>query len=345
MDQDKKNTSGAPSSDTTSALFVSARKKQLEEQEAAARAKEKEDQRLAAEAEVRRLEAEVEARRIKAAEDAKRVEAEAVEQKRRADEDAKRIAEETRQKQAQAAANPDAILGSAKKEVKLPQIPKLPKKEPGAPSKPAGQGGGVSGLLQNKKLLAIIGGGAAVIILAVVLIVTLGGNPAVKPLTESGEDFSGEWYDGTSESYNIIEFENDGTVSIDAGDGGIETASYKVNGETVTIVLDDGSKIELVLDGDYMISDDYEYILTRELVDGSVETYAPTGSYYMNGDAQSWRLTFAQTGVIEIFDPNSGPVAWDYILDEDMILAGAGEQLKIFIVIDADTIKSNEGNM
>ncbi len=49
MDQDNKNTTGAPSNDTTSALFVSARKKQLEQQEADRRAREKEEQRLAAE--------------------------------------------------------------------------------------------------------------------------------------------------------------------------------------------------------------------------------------------------------------------------------------------------------
>jgi hypothetical protein len=73
MDQDKKNATGAPSSDTTSALFVSARKKQLEQQEADQRAKEKEEKRLAAEAEVRRLEAEVEERRRKATEEANRV--------------------------------------------------------------------------------------------------------------------------------------------------------------------------------------------------------------------------------------------------------------------------------
>ena len=59
MAEDKKNPTGAPATDTTSALFVSARKKQLEQQEAERRAKEKEEALLAAEAETRRLELEV----------------------------------------------------------------------------------------------------------------------------------------------------------------------------------------------------------------------------------------------------------------------------------------------
>lgn len=147
MDQDKKTNSGAPSSDTTSALFVSARKKQLEQQEAERKAKEQEEQRLAAEAEVRRLEAEVEERRRKAEEEARRVEQEAAEKRKQAEEEGRRIeqeaaekrkqaeeearhiAEEARKKKAQAAEDPDAILGTApqKKEKKLPTMPKIPK--------------------------------------------------------------------------------------------------------------------------------------------------------------------------------------------------------------------------
>lgn len=161
MAQDSKNT-GAPSSDTTSALFVSARKKQLEQQEAERRAKEKEEQRLAAEAEVRRLEKEVEERKLKAEEDA-----------RRADDEARRIAEEARTRQAQAASNPDAILGSAqpqKKAVSLPQLPKINAKP---------QGGGAAAAEKpapNKKMLMIIGGAvAAVALIAVIIIMVSGG--------------------------------------------------------------------------------------------------------------------------------------------------------------------------
>lgn len=73
----EKKTTGAPSSDTTSALFVSARKKQLEQQEEERIAREKEEKRMAAEIEVRRLEKEVEERRKRAEEEAVRVEEEA----------------------------------------------------------------------------------------------------------------------------------------------------------------------------------------------------------------------------------------------------------------------------
>jgi hypothetical protein len=169
MDQDNKNTTGAPSNDTTSALFVSARKKQLEQQEADRRAKEKEEQRIAAEAEVRRLEREVEERRRKVEEDRVKTE-----------EEAKRIAQEARAKQAQAAADPDAVLGAApppKKEIKLPQMPKIPKiSMPHQQEKPA-SGGAVaaSKLPLSPKMLAIIGGGVAAVILIIVLVMTMGG--------------------------------------------------------------------------------------------------------------------------------------------------------------------------
>ena len=188
MDQDNKNTTGAPSNDTTSALFVSARKKQLEQQEADRRAKEKEEQRLAAEAEVRRLEREVEERRRKAEEDAKR-----------AEEDARRIAEEARARQAQAASNPDAILGAQpeKKETKLPSMPKLPKKIVPVATEKAAKAP------LNTKMLAIIGGGVAVVILIVVLVMTMGGGGDTSQEDEYGYGgYSEELADGSGYSFS-----------------------------------------------------------------------------------------------------------------------------------------------
>lgn len=164
MDQDKKQGSGAPSSDTTSALFVSARKKQLEQQETERRAQEKEAQRLAAEAEVRRLEAEVEERRRKAEEE-----------KVKAEEEARRIAEEARASKEAAAANPDAVLGrqADAKESKGPKIPSF--------TKPQKTGGTSSGAkpAPNKNVLIFGGIGAVVVIaLIIILVVTSGGGAA-----------------------------------------------------------------------------------------------------------------------------------------------------------------------
>jgi hypothetical protein len=166
MDNDNKTPSGAPSDDTTSALFVSARKKQLEQQEADRRAKEKEEQRLAAEAEVRRLEWEVAERRRQAEEEVRRVEFENAERRRIAEEEARRTGQAGGMGQPQQPYNPNAAPGAWQQPAQ---------KQPKA-AKPPAQGGGLSNLMKNKKLLAIVGGGAAVvIILVVVLIVTLGG--------------------------------------------------------------------------------------------------------------------------------------------------------------------------
>ncbi|MDR1589325.1 MAG: hypothetical protein LBS51_03950 [Oscillospiraceae bacterium] len=179
MDQDNKNSSGAPSSDTTSALFVSARKKQLEQQETERRAKEKEEQRIAAEAEVRRLEQEVEERK-------RRVEEEAAEQKRQAEEETRRIAEEARAKNAEAAANPDAVLGAPAAKSKLPGL-KLPRAAASSsasppPSNPTSPpGGGAQKPAMNKKLLLIIGGAVlAVLAIVIVIFAVTGGGPATE---------------------------------------------------------------------------------------------------------------------------------------------------------------------
>jgi hypothetical protein len=157
MDNDNKK--GAPSSDTTSALFVSARKKQIEQQETERIAKEKEEKRLAAEAEVRRLEKEVEDRKRKAEEDAVAAEAEA-----------RRVAAEAKAKMSAAAINPDAVLGAG-------QASPL-----AGANKPVVSGGAVAANPPNIKMIAIIGGAAlAVIIIVVLIIVLAGGKDDAKP--------------------------------------------------------------------------------------------------------------------------------------------------------------------
>lgn len=150
-DNDEKKNPGASSGDDTSALFVSARKKQLAEQEVQRRAAEEEAKRKAAEEEVRCLEAEV------------------AERKRQAEEEARKIAEEARAQKAEAAANPDAILGAPPAEktgkgASLPQLPKISIPRPNIGSAGRGEAAGKS------KMLKIIGGVVAVLLVAVFLI-------------------------------------------------------------------------------------------------------------------------------------------------------------------------------
>jgi len=208
MEQDNKNASGAPSTDTTSALFVSARKKQLEQQETERRAKEKEEQRLAAEAEVRRLEAEVEARRRKAEEDARRVEAEAAEKMRQAAENASAVAAQPQTYQPVRSAAP----------------------------KPASEGG-IAALLANKKMLAIIGGAlAGVVVLVVVLALALGGNKAKTPyITANGLNISGMFYDADDPDTSFSFYE-DGSMEFMLGDGSLVPGTYSIGGETITAI-------------------------------------------------------------------------------------------------------------
>ncbi|HWR56589.1 MAG TPA: hypothetical protein VN462_08770 [Negativicutes bacterium] len=160
MNDDEKKNPGAASGDDTSALFVSARKKQLAEQEAQRKVAEEEAKRRAAEEEVRRLEAEV------------------AERKRQAEEEARRIAEEARAQKAEAAANPDAILGvppaeKAGKGASLPHMPTISVPKPNIGSAWAEK------FTQNPKMLKIIGG-AVVLLLVLVLFISWGGDKSDK---------------------------------------------------------------------------------------------------------------------------------------------------------------------
>ncbi len=348
MDQDKKNTTGAPSSDTTSALFVSARKKQLEQQEAEQRAKEKEEQRLAAEAEVRRLEAEVEERRRKAAEEAKRVELEAAEQKRRAEEDARRIAEEARLKKAQAAENPDAVLGAPpqKKEIRMPQMPKHPNREPGAAPqpKPVVNGDHPVSLLKNKKLLAIIGGGlAAAVILVVVLALALGGGG--KPVTASGLDFGGVWYmvysDGDFDTYTFLD---KGKITIDFYDGESESGTYKVSGEDINCKISDMDLI-FTTDGYSLYESVFDVTLTRELVNSEDEPDGDDiiGKYVYSGDESGEYLIFDGYESVRTSDDSIGGI---YSIEGDTVtvtLTDGDEIAALTLTIqDEDTLIDEE---
>ncbi len=151
-ENNKKSNSAAPSSDTTSALFVSARKKQLEQQEIERREKEKEEKRLAAEAEVRRLEQEVEARRRRAEEEARRAEAEAF-----------RMAQEAQNRPTIVAPNPNAFHTPPAAPTPVP-VQKAPATARVAPS------------LKNNKKVLIFGGAGAVLAVVVVLILVLMGS-------------------------------------------------------------------------------------------------------------------------------------------------------------------------
>jgi hypothetical protein len=274
MDQNKKSASGAPSSDTTSALFVSARKKQLEQQEAERRAKEKEDQRLAAEAEVRRLEDEVEERRRKAEED-----------KVHAEEEAKRIAEEARARQTQAAEAPDAVLGaqSQKKDIKLP----------GADILSGLSGGAAAKALPNKKLLIIIGAAVAAVLAIVILVVALGGNKTPY-LTAGGLDIRGIFYSADAPGDSVSFFE-DGTLEFQYADASLDSGKYSIKGETITIKAGETTLVFEALSDD-TLADEFGALYTRTPEDAE---------WTLNPDAALDSTVIHETLAMEIDYPSS----------------------------------------
>lgn len=157
MSDPKKNL-GAPSSDETSALFVSARKKQLAEQEALQKKQEEERRRMEAEAEVRRLEEEVSARKAAAEKEAARL-----------------AAEQAAAGKAQAAGATPFGSAPAQGAGPAPAAPQAPAQTP-PPAAPVMASAGATQPAPAKsgpKKLLLIGGIAVAAIVVVVLIIAL----------------------------------------------------------------------------------------------------------------------------------------------------------------------------
>ncbi|MDR0549150.1 MAG: hypothetical protein LBI10_07055 [Deltaproteobacteria bacterium] len=201
MVQDKKTPNVAPSTDTTSALFVSARKKQIEQQEAERRAKEKEEARLAAEAEVRRLEQEVEERRQKAERDKVQVEADAA-----------------------------SAAAAAKRKLEDDFAASLRQPSPGAPAPDVARPSAQPTKGSLKKILPIAGGALGLIILVIVLIAVLGSKKELY-LTDKGLDVSGLFY-GTEPNVKV-NFTPDGAIEYQDTKLVKAKGEYSIKGETV----------------------------------------------------------------------------------------------------------------
>ncbi len=201
---ENQNNQGAPSSDDTSALFVSARKRQLAEQEEQRVASEKEAARRAAEEEVRRLEAEVAERKRKAEEDAARIQREEIERRRQAEIEKARI---------------EAELQSAANRQYSPtyntHAPPYAQVATGSTIVSKANKNILDGLLADKKKLGIVVGAVVgVVILVVLLALLLGGGANTRfthtydsnvyvELNEDGTaegvspemiEFSGSWF-------------------------------------------------------------------------------------------------------------------------------------------------------
>ncbi|MEA4924240.1 MAG: hypothetical protein VB084_02925 [Syntrophomonadaceae bacterium] len=311
MEEDKKSNPGAPATDTTSALFVSARKKQLQQQEEEQRAREKEEKRLEAEAEVRRLEQEVEDRKRKVEEEA-----------RKAEEEARRIAEEARARKAEAEANPDAILGKAPEAQPAGKgfnMPKIgvgkPSRDKAAPSpapgretapkaQPAAGSAAKDGLAAkvDKKMIPLIGGAAAVVVIAIIAIVMLTGSGGLPSgfkeyaNSEAGLTFAANenWTQGT-EAWDSFYYPILGVWTADEKYGAFlvnfsyeyqEMAGEGLNGndilgEFVYMLSDDIPDIEYVSDITYQKTDQAD----RYAADVNIDSrpYSASVSIYPDG--------------------------------------------------------------
>ena len=314
MSQDNNTPDGAPPDDITSALFVSARKKQLEQQEAERIAREKEEQRLAAEAEVQRLELEVEERRRRVAEEARladeearRIEEEARAGRAMADEEARRVAEEAQAENVMIAGSPGALPGGAWQSGAAQGAPPGTYAPPGtfAATGAAGPGnaaaqGAPAGLLKNKKALAIIGGIAVLIIaLVVVLIVVLSGGP---------------------------------------NSGGYEPA--RTPAQTPAPTPNPTPTPTLAPSAAPSASPSASAASTAPQPSSVWDIY---GYYYLDGDPYDDNVYFYSDGTMEIYYSSSGATdTWDFSIDGDRVVVDGilyGTQSPyIFNIIDEDTL-------
>ncbi len=217
---DNLNNNGAPSSDETSALFVSARKKQLAEQEQQRIAAEKEAARIAAEAEVRRLEAEVEERKRRAQEDAIKIQQEEEERRRMADVEKARINAEIRSAGQRQPGAPNVARGSTISDKKNFNISEL-----------------INSIVSDKKKLIIVCACAAAIILAIILAIVFGATGSEARFSHSFDD---EVYivlneDGTTYGVSPEYLEFEGTWTSDGSYVYVQSDNYNI---TLTVLSD-----------------------------------------------------------------------------------------------------------
>ncbi len=215
---ENQNNQGAPSSDETSALFVSARKKQLAEQEEQRLAAEKQAARLAAEEEVRRLEAEVAERKRKAEADAVQIQQEEEERRRQAEIEKARIASE---------------LKSAANTQYAPPTNNAPPPPYGQVAtgstvavKPAANM--VNDLLADKKKLAIVAGAAVGALVVIILLASLFSGGAKPRFTHTMDSnvYIDLNEDGTAEGVSPEMLEFSGYWYYEGGEVVIESDTY-----------------------------------------------------------------------------------------------------------------------
>ncbi len=298
MENNDKKVQNAPSSDQTQALFVSSRKKQLEEQEAQRIAAEKEAQRIAAEEEVKRLELEVAERKRQAEEDAKRIEAEAIERKRRAEEDAKKMEVEAAERKQKAEEEAKKAALDAKKAEIAAQGKKLQSDITGklgstasnlqnkftknektdTPSPKAPTGDAATAAAPDKQKMMMFGGiGAVAIVIIAVMVMLLGGGG----IKES--ELQGVWY--ASNGLSMIDFIGD-EFEMTSVTGEMAVGAYEIDDTTVYLLEGDVPIVTLTMNEDLMLyALELDTTYSRE---GDLNIYAITSQDDLYG---SWYST------------------------------------------------------
>ncbi len=263
MENNDKKVQNAPSSDQTQALFVSSRKKQLEEQEAQRIAAEKEAQRIAAEEEVKRLELEVAERKRQAEEDAKRIEAEAIERKRQAEEDAKKMEIEAAERKQKAEEDAKKAALDAKKAEIAAQGKKLQSDITGklgstasnlqnkftknekadTPSPKASASDAATAAAPDKQKMMMFGGIAAVAIVVIALMaMLLGGGGGIKE-----SELQGVWY--SNNGLSMIEFIGD-EFEMSSVTGETAVGPYEIDDTTVYLLEEGVPLVTLTMNED-----------------------------------------------------------------------------------------------
>lgn len=304
MSDDKKM--GAPQSDETSALFVTARKKQLADQEAQRKAAEEEQKRLAAEAEVRRLEAEVAAR------------------KQQAEAEQRRLEQETEARRRQAEADARAAERAAKQHVPAqPQAATAKKPPMKAP---------------NKKTLLLAGIGAAVVIVGIVLALVLGGGKKGATV-EAGDpmeitDLLGAWQD-EADSSRIFAFYDDMTLSVPWRND--YEVSFDIQDNVLIVMEPDEEPIKGALkNGKLTLGDTVLVKLPDEPEEDEVVYMSDANVLgdWSNGDGESGVITFYEDGTVGV--PWSDEYL-NYTVDGNNVTISAdGEQ--VYAIVDGDTM-------
>ncbi|MDR1559826.1 MAG: hypothetical protein LBS84_09055 [Clostridiales bacterium] len=175
--------------------------------------------------------------------------------------------------------------------------------------------------------------------------------PTMEPEpAESEWEISGYYYYDGDEEAGSLYFYSDGTVDIEDPDGETVEGEYSIDGDVVTVTLDDEEATLEIIDEDTLESEGGDTFTRSTGSDPAEEAVIETSEYYyLDGDTEAESLYFYTDSDVVDFEVPGGEytVEGEYSIDGStvyvVLAADGGEEEVILEIIDSFTLESDAG--